>query len=135
MQGGFSESPTGEVGKGIGAPNEDEEQQNGAAQVVGGVPHFGEIGSGFGTYESTRWPSQVIQGMGYVGCSGSQVLTLGEQQKQVDGQGDIQDSEAQIFGLVEGGDALGKEAMCDPQKGNEGGDASGLQWCEVGDEG
>ena len=28
------------------------------------------------------------------------MLTLGEQQKQVDGQGDIQDPEAQIFGLV-----------------------------------
>lgn len=72
---------------------------------------------------------------GGMGRSGSQVLTLGEQQKQVDGQGDIQDSEAQIFGLVEGGDALGKEAMRDPQKGNEGSDASGLQWGEAGDEG
>lgn len=34
---------------------------------------------------------------GGMGRSGSQVLTLGEQQKQVDGQGDIQDSEAQIL--------------------------------------
>ena len=135
MQGGFSEGPAGEVGKGIGAPNEDEDQQNGAAQVVGGVPYFGEIGSGFGTQEATTWPGEVVKGMGCVGCSGSQVLTLGEQQKQVDGQGDIQDPEAQIFGLVKGGDALGKEAMRDPQKGNEGRDASGLQRGEVGDEG
>ena len=70
-----------------------------------------------------------------MGLSGNQMLTLGEQQKQIDGQGDIQDSEAQIFGMVEGGNALGKKTMRDPDQGDEGGDASGLQWCEVGDEG
>ena len=100
MQGVFSKGSSGEVGKGIGAPNEDEDQQHRPAQIVGGVPDGGKIGSGFGTQEATAWPGEVIKGMGCVGLSGSQMLTLTEQQKQVDGQGDIQDSEAQVFGLV-----------------------------------
>ena len=79
MQGIFSEGPAGEIGKGIGAPNEDEDQQNGAAQVVGGVPQGRPFGSGWGAHNSTRSPVVVIKGMGCVGCSGSQMLTLGEQ--------------------------------------------------------
>lgn len=52
MQGIFSEGPAGEVGEGIGTPNEDEDHQNGTSKVVGSVPNGGEIWSGFGTQEA-----------------------------------------------------------------------------------
>ena len=73
--------------------------------------------------------------MGGMGLSGSQMLTLTEQQKHIDGQGDVKDAKTQVFGLVEGCDALSKQAMGDPNQGDDGGDASGLGWGEGSDEG